>query len=295
MKTYSRKQIALTLCAVAATYFGTLKAQVGGLPNESSPVDLYTVGLMAEEVELDYAKAARLYQSVIEDFDARRQKAANAVFRLGECLRKLRLFEEAKVQYARILREFPDQVELTRLSHQLLTQPASATASSGARMPGGTSPSNRFGPSQDRAPEQNSAKTEERGRENPYEEIEKALKVAARLGKLTEEEVAEELVKLGKMTENEVERKWDEEFRDEAQADKERVEKKEKYEAIVKNLNASMKAGRMTAMEAFKKAGDAAGELGGATEKKAVAKELAKLGKMTENEVERKWKTEFRN
>ena len=122
MKANSRRQIVLTLCVVTASYFGILNAQDRGLPSELNTVDPYILGLQTEEVEMDYLKAARFYQTVIEDFDLRRQKAANAVFRLGECLRKLGRFEASTVQYARILREFPDQVELTRLSHQFVAQ-----------------------------------------------------------------------------------------------------------------------------------------------------------------------------
>ncbi|MHB8519416.1 MAG: tetratricopeptide repeat protein [Limisphaerales bacterium] len=80
-------------------------------------------GAFEEEGNLDLGAAMNSYQSVISRFDGERPEAANAIFRLGECYRKLGRIEEAKVQYARILREFPDQVELTKLGQKYLFEP----------------------------------------------------------------------------------------------------------------------------------------------------------------------------
>ena len=60
------------------------------------------------------------YKEVIEQFDHQRQLAATAIFRLGECYRKLGRANEAAVQYQRIVREFDDQKELVALSRQNL-------------------------------------------------------------------------------------------------------------------------------------------------------------------------------
>src|SRR5262249_52376113 len=54
-------------------------------------------------------------------FDKDRQLAATAIFRLGECYRKLGKTNEAVVQYERIVREFGDQQTLVTLSEQNLT------------------------------------------------------------------------------------------------------------------------------------------------------------------------------
>lgn len=96
-------------------------AQSDPFSAETSQKDPYAEGLVAEERHQDFAKAAEYYQSVIQEFDAQRQEAAHAIFRLGECLRMLGRMEAAKVQYARILREFPDFVPLTKQSHTRLT------------------------------------------------------------------------------------------------------------------------------------------------------------------------------
>ena len=80
----------------------------------------FASGLLSEEGENDLAAAAAAYRQAIQEFDRQRAQAANAIFRLGEVYRKMGAIEEAKVQYARILREFSDMVRLTQLSHDLL-------------------------------------------------------------------------------------------------------------------------------------------------------------------------------
>jgi len=96
---------------------GNMLAQTPENTGKAPFKDAYADGLFAEERDQDYAKAAEHYQTVIQAFDDQRNEAANAIFRLAECLRKLNRHEEAKVKYARILREFPDFVELTKQSH----------------------------------------------------------------------------------------------------------------------------------------------------------------------------------
>ena len=87
-----------------------------GLPSGGG----FAAGLLSEEGEGDLAAAAAAYRQTIQAFDRQRAEAANAIFRLGEVYRKMGALQEAKVQYARILREFPDMVRLTELSHNLL-------------------------------------------------------------------------------------------------------------------------------------------------------------------------------
>ena len=77
-------------------------------------------GLFEEEGNRDYNAAIAAYQSLAAQFDQSRQVAATAIFRLGECYRKLGRTNEAVTQYDRILREFSDQPTLTMLSRQNL-------------------------------------------------------------------------------------------------------------------------------------------------------------------------------
>jgi ankyrin repeat protein len=89
-------------------------------------------GLFEEEANHNLAAAMRDYQAAIDGFDQDRQLAATAVFRLGECLRKQGKTNEAGIQYARVLREFPDQTNLVKLSSDYLGGAKTSTLTAGA-------------------------------------------------------------------------------------------------------------------------------------------------------------------
>jgi cytohesin len=78
-------------------------------------------GLFEEEANHNLDAAISNYQSLATQFDRDRQIAATAIFRLGECYRKLGRTNEAVFQYQRIVREFSDQQTLATLSQQNLT------------------------------------------------------------------------------------------------------------------------------------------------------------------------------
>jgi ankyrin repeat protein/tetratricopeptide (TPR) repeat protein len=77
-------------------------------------------GLFNEEAEQNLTAAIKAYQSVVAGADAQRKLAATAVFRLGECYRKLGQTNESVAQYQRILNDFTDQTNLVTLSRQNL-------------------------------------------------------------------------------------------------------------------------------------------------------------------------------
>src|ERR1017187_9694261 len=77
-------------------------------------------GLFEEEANRNLDAAISNYQTLATQFDQDRQIAATAIFRLGECYRKLGQTNDAVIQYQRILREFPDQKTLATLSRQNL-------------------------------------------------------------------------------------------------------------------------------------------------------------------------------
>ena len=91
------------------------QAQTNGLTS------LLQQGLFDEEASHDLNAAIADYQSLAKQFDKDRQVAATAIYRLGECYRKLGQTNEAAAQYQRILRDFSDQTTLTTLSQQDLT------------------------------------------------------------------------------------------------------------------------------------------------------------------------------
>jgi ankyrin repeat protein len=76
--------------------------------------------LFNEEADHDLAAAIKAYQFVVTGADAQRKLAATAVFRLGECYRKLGQTNEAIAQYRRIVDQFTDQTNLVTLSRQNL-------------------------------------------------------------------------------------------------------------------------------------------------------------------------------
>ncbi len=77
-------------------------------------------GLFEEEANRNIDAAISNYQSLANAFDKDRQLAATAIFRLGECYRKLGQTNEAAMQYQRIVRDFSDQQTLVTLSRQNL-------------------------------------------------------------------------------------------------------------------------------------------------------------------------------
>ena len=78
-------------------------------------------GLYDEEAGRDLNAAIADYQALAAQFDQDRQVAATAIYRLGECYRKLGQTNDAVTQYQRLIREFADQKDLVSLSQQNLT------------------------------------------------------------------------------------------------------------------------------------------------------------------------------
>src|SRR6185437_3691747 len=100
--------------------------------------NLLQKGLFEEEANRDLNAAIANYQSLASAFDKDRQLAATAVFRLGECYRKLGKTNEAATEYQRILKDFSDQQTLVTLSRQNL---AGLNVAPAPAMPGGNEPS----------------------------------------------------------------------------------------------------------------------------------------------------------
>jgi ankyrin repeat protein len=100
------------------------------------PAELLQKGLFEEEANHNLESAIKAYQSVIQQTDEQRKLGATAIFRLGECFRKLGQTNEALVQYRRVLKEFPEQEKLTHASQQLLNEFQRPTPSTANQIPG---------------------------------------------------------------------------------------------------------------------------------------------------------------
>ena len=82
--------------------------------------DALQKGLFEEEANHDLHAAIKAYQSVLDQTAEQRKLTATAVFRLGECYRKLNKTNEAVTQYQRVVREFSDVAPLAMISRQNL-------------------------------------------------------------------------------------------------------------------------------------------------------------------------------
>ena len=98
-------------------------------------VELLQKGLMEEEAQRDLPAAIRTYRELIEKIDNQRRLAATAVFRLGESYRKLGQTNEAAQHYQRLMREFPSETTLAKLSQQNLAALGVQTGSPAAGAP----------------------------------------------------------------------------------------------------------------------------------------------------------------
>lgn len=104
----------------------------------AAPVaDVFREGLFAEEATRDLPAAIQAYEEVVRRLDEQRRLAATAVFRLGECHRKLGQTNEAAAAFERVVREFPDEETLVKLSREnlsLLRPPVAAPAAVGSTL-----------------------------------------------------------------------------------------------------------------------------------------------------------------
>lgn len=81
----------------------------------------FQAALLVEEARRDLYAAIRAYEAIVARVDADRAIAATSVFRLGECYRKAGRTNEAVAQYQRLLRDYPGETALVRISRENLT------------------------------------------------------------------------------------------------------------------------------------------------------------------------------
>lgn len=82
--------------------------------------DQFQKALFEEEANQNLAGAINAYQEVIETAEAQRRYGATALFRLGECYRKLGRTNDAIAAYQRVINEHPGQTNVVTLSRQNL-------------------------------------------------------------------------------------------------------------------------------------------------------------------------------
>jgi ankyrin repeat protein len=97
----------------------TLPLFTNGFAADESSL-LLQKALFEEEANHNLEAAIKAYEAVVAQTDDQRKLAATAVFRLGECYRKLGRTNDAVLQYQRVLGQFGDQTNLVSLSRQNL-------------------------------------------------------------------------------------------------------------------------------------------------------------------------------
>src|SRR5262245_29486326 len=91
-------------------------------------------GLFEEEANHNLDAAIKEYQALVTQADEQRKAIATALFRLGECYRKLGRTNEATAFYQRVMRDFAEQEQLARLASDLL-RPTAGTTSASSQSP----------------------------------------------------------------------------------------------------------------------------------------------------------------
>src|SRR5687767_9575696 len=115
MKTIPPPCLALSalILIVCALLTGPLRA-------EDEIEKAFRDALYAEEVKGDAETALKAYQEVVAKFEMQRDMAATALFRQGECLRKLGRKDEAAAIYKKVLAQYGDKERAVRLSRENL-------------------------------------------------------------------------------------------------------------------------------------------------------------------------------
>ncbi len=84
--------------------------------------ELLERGIYAEETVGDLEAAMEIYERIIEDADAARPYAAQAMFRLGKCYLKREKQERAALLFKRLIKEYPDQEEFASMAREYLPE-----------------------------------------------------------------------------------------------------------------------------------------------------------------------------
>jgi tetratricopeptide (TPR) repeat protein len=89
-------------------------------------------GIVEEESNHNLTAAIQAYESLLKQADADRPTIATALFRMGECYRKLGKNEQANAAYKRVAEQFPDQARLAEQSRRHLPNAKKSAAAESA-------------------------------------------------------------------------------------------------------------------------------------------------------------------
>ena len=83
-----------------------------------SPAELLEKAIYAEETVGDLDQAIQIYKQVVTDAQAAKASAAQAQYRLGQCLLKQKKTDEAMAAFSQVIENYPDQTEWVAKARQ---------------------------------------------------------------------------------------------------------------------------------------------------------------------------------
>ncbi len=107
MKTFLTRPIIVSLIAFTCLADPCARAAERALPS-----DVLERAIYAEETKGDLNGAIELYQQLVSDAKATEKLAAQAQFRLGQCLLKLKRSTDANAAFEKLIRDYPNEKEL---------------------------------------------------------------------------------------------------------------------------------------------------------------------------------------
>lgn len=85
-----------------------------------SPSEMLEKGIYTEETKGDIDSAMAIYRELVAEAKSGQSLAAQAQFRLGQCLLKKKRTDEAAEAFKRVIRDYPDEKELVAKARALL-------------------------------------------------------------------------------------------------------------------------------------------------------------------------------
>jgi hypothetical protein len=107
MKTFLTRSIIVSLIA-----FFCVANHFADAAERALPADVLERAIYAEETKGDLNSAIELYQQLVSDAKATEKLAAQAQFRLGQCLLKLKRSADANAAFEKLIRDYPNEKEL---------------------------------------------------------------------------------------------------------------------------------------------------------------------------------------
>jgi hypothetical protein len=114
MKTTTSLSILFTILAMGLT--SLVHAQTAPV----SPSELLEKGIYNEETKGDIDSAIAIYQQLVAESDVNRSLAAEAQFRLGQCLLKKNRTTDATAAFEKLIHEFPNETNLVAKAREYL-------------------------------------------------------------------------------------------------------------------------------------------------------------------------------